>query len=610
MIRDTFIPGQWLDAIDVNDFINLNRKPFLEYPTFLKNPSLPLPWNTLSASAPLTYQLSYSSWQDSKLEWLHNQPLSYTQVKIGRGESLHVMKGHTHITPGRIGPSDTSISELIRAVSVSDIRKMQDYLLLTNDGAHHTPSAWFPDVRMIPLYGTKFIIKEKRLQKQLSDMRFQSTNWVDERLALDKSIRSLKQLEKLAKRHNLDVTRPATNSYDMLQILFISILAIFLENPSVPFSLHDITTFMDIYFSSELEEGQTDEETVQGWVDTFWFRISMLRFSVSPHLSNTHGGILFPLGETIDTRFLTRTTYRFLHTVERFQLYSIPLRVLWYENVPPCFWNTLKRLLPFTSVTFGYGPLLPIQAHASLQPFSLIQENGNEICFESGTLNAAEVLFLALNGGKDRKGAFSLFPATQPHRSPTLSYEDALERWRHMMIHICTLWVEHTNSVSYLTYTRNTHPFRASLYTRLTDISMWFSFSHLKPLASMLSSLYQGTAQVTMNSQGWVTDISQGEIVEEVMEQLCRIIEEELTKLPLYRTGTARIRFWEDNPYTPISPSVTFPTAMPYGLGCVTVSQVDLDSLLSYFEQGYALIHVSNSMYRNAGGCTVVTPKA
>jgi len=35
-MNETFLPGKWKDLIDVNDFINLNKKPFFEETFFLK----------------------------------------------------------------------------------------------------------------------------------------------------------------------------------------------------------------------------------------------------------------------------------------------------------------------------------------------------------------------------------------------------------------------------------------------------------------------------------------------------------------------------------------------------------------------------------------------
>ncbi|GAB6425987.1 hypothetical protein bcgnr5372_34080 [Bacillus luti] len=609
MIRDSFVPGQWLDIVDVNDFVNLNRKPFFETPLFLQSPVSLLDWSSLSPNKSVTYRLSYSTWQDSKIEWLHNQPLDYTTVKIGKGESLSLMKQYPHVIPARVTSSDISIPELLKSISVLDNKKLNEFKTLTHNGMHYTLSSWFPDIRMVPLYGTRFLIKEKKLNKQLTDMQFQSHDWVDERLQLEESIRVLKRFEKFAKRHHIDVTNAAQNTKTMLDMLFITLLALYTENPSILLSISDVTTFIDIYAEAELDEGLINEETIQQFVEEFWFRISVLRFSTPPKLNERTQGIIFPIGETIDTRFPTKTTYRFLHAINRFQLNWIPIRVLWYDEAPKPLCENIMTLAKVVPITFVNGQQLPIQSNAAFHPFFLVQQQGSEICVDGGILDVQELFYLALNGGRDYKGNYSIFPATQPTRTQLLSYEEALEKWKEMLVYISTFWVEHTNTASYVSYTKHSHPLRFALYERMKQMVTWFGFSNMRSLAQMLSSLYRKDAEISFDKQGLITEISKGDIEDDVMDLICRIIEEEISKLPLYRHGISRIRFFEENPDTPIKPSVNFPSILPYGLGCVTVNG-DPEVIHDCFEQGYAIVCVSHDDFRNIGGCTVLTTKS
>ena len=124
------------------------------------------------------------------------------------------------------------------------------------------------DYRRVPLYGTDFLIEEKK--KDLDRLDGPMT---DERRRLREEvqmqIRALNEMKEMALTYGCDISRPAENAHEAVQNLYMAYLAGTKENNGAATSLGRTSTFLDIYIQRDIERGILTEEGAQELIDQF-----------------------------------------------------------------------------------------------------------------------------------------------------------------------------------------------------------------------------------------------------------------------------------------------------------------------------------------------------
>ena len=176
------------------------------------------------------------------------------------------------------------------------------------------------DYRRVPLYGTDFLIEEKK-----KDLDALDGAMTDERIRLREEvqmqIRALQEMALMAKGYGCDITRPAETAHDAVQSLYMAYLAGVKENNGAATSLGRTATFLDIYIQRDLDNGTLDEAGAQELIDQFIIKLRLVRHLRTPEYNELFGGdptwITESLGGMgIDGRTLvTRNTFRYLHTL-------------------------------------------------------------------------------------------------------------------------------------------------------------------------------------------------------------------------------------------------------------------------------------------------------
>ena len=115
------------------------------------------------------------------------------------------------------------------------------------------------DYRRVPLYGTDFLIEEKK-----KDLDALDGAMTDERIRLREEvqmqIRALQEMALMAKGYGCDITRPAETAHDAVQSLYMAYLAGVKENNGAATSLGRTATFLDIYIQRDLDKGVLTEQ--------------------------------------------------------------------------------------------------------------------------------------------------------------------------------------------------------------------------------------------------------------------------------------------------------------------------------------------------------------
>ena len=101
------------------------------------------------------------------------------------------------------------------------------------------------DYRRVPLYGTDFLIEEKK-----KDLIMIDGPMTDERIRLREEvqmqIRALEEMRSMAAKYDCDISRPAENAREAVQNLYMAYLAGIKENNGAAISLGRTATFLDV----------------------------------------------------------------------------------------------------------------------------------------------------------------------------------------------------------------------------------------------------------------------------------------------------------------------------------------------------------------------------
>jgi hypothetical protein len=277
-LNETFIPGEWSDIIDVDDFVNLNKKPFLSCPNFL------IKWSpsTFSYSSPIVKRRFYTFQKDS-------------------------------------------IDDVIPLVMPSKQKKGIKNGLFNLS----SPSFIHPDLRIIVLYGAKFLIQEKRWFLKEEEERIQTASWYERRLDMHHEIEAVKSFVSYAKKDMLDLKEPAKNSKDAFEYMKFMIKTLYQENPDTLFSFSKWIPFLDIYLDYDLKNKAITEEEAQEMVA----ELTLLSY----HLG------LGP--DSIDCSLPTKSTYRFLAAINDLKLDDWVISFYWSDETPDFFCEFLDEWL-------------------------------------------------------------------------------------------------------------------------------------------------------------------------------------------------------------------------------------------------------------------------
>ena len=315
------------------------------------------------------------------------------------------------------------------------------------------------DYRRVPLYGTDFLIEEKK-----KDMVMIDGPMTDERIRLREEvqmqIRALEEMRSMAAKYGCDISRPAENAREAVQNLYMAYLAGIKENNGAAISLGRTATFLDIYIQRDIENGVLDEQGAQELIDQFIIKLRLARHLRTPEYNELFGGdptwVTEALGGMgIDGRTLvTKNTFRYLHSLTNLGTAPEPnMTVLWSQNLPQAFKDYCARMSIGTdSIQYENDDVMrPIWGDDySICCCVSATETGKEIQFFGARANLAKCLLYAINGGVDEKNKDQVGPKYRPITSEYLDYEEVMEKYDAMMDWLAKLYVETLNMIHYM----------------------------------------------------------------------------------------------------------------------------------------------------------------
>lgn len=555
-LNEQFIPGHWIDTIDVNDFVNLNKKPFLKEPLFLKNTRNSFVQEKFENIKNLfennngEVELDFSTLENSDFKWFNFEfDESSLNSKIGFSENITHVKQYYGISNRNMRSENRKTTyELFDEIAISEMKKMIKMNLISHAPTTYTPSFASPDVRIVSLYGTKQLIKEKRWELKALEKRLQTHEWMQRRISINREIDAIKQFEKFCSKNGFNVSNPAENATEAIDYILLSIAACLFENPSIPFSLSHVIPFLDIYFEHDIESGKLKEDEVQDLIELFYLRLSFIRFTLSPGLIEKFDELPIFFGETFGGEYITKTTYRFLYSLKKYNLFPFSIRIIWNQHLPNAFKEFIHSLVQDGIPISVFNGDVFTNKKKSFYSTGQNGDVGEELMFDSGACDLMKLFYLSLNGGKDIETNTNLTPITQPIRKKNVDFDEIINKFQDYLSFVLNSYIELMNIVMYLNDIHNQHPLRFSLMNFQKHYKVQFGFFNLDELVTLISAVYEDSFQIKINNKGWVEEIipESDEFFSKdtVLSRIVSLIEEEISKIPIYKNGKAKTRMY------------------------------------------------------------------
>lgn len=435
------------------------------------------------------------------------------------------------------------------------------------------------DYRRVPLYGTDFLIEEKK-----KDLDMMDGAMTDERIRLREEvsmqIRALKEMARMAEKYGCDITRPAETAREAVQNLYLAYLAGIKENNGAATSLGRTATFLDIYIQRDLDLGILDEMGAQELIDQFIIKLRLVRHLRTPEYNELFGGDPTWVTEAIggmgvDGRTLvTRSSFRYLHTLTNLGTAPEPnLTVLWSRNLPAAFKSYCSRMsIETDSLQYENDELMqPMYGDDYCIACCVsAMAAGKQMQFFGARANLAKSLLYAINGGVDEIKGLHVIPGIQPDTDEVLDYPKVLGNYKKVLAYVAGLYADTINIIHYM---HDKYAYEASqmaLHDTLVERLAAFGVAGLSIAADSLSAIKFARVKPVRNENGIAVDFTvEGEYpkygndddrVDDIAVELVDFFSSELKKHPLYRnavhtlsalTITSNVMYGKKNGSTP-----------------------------------------------------------
>lgn len=538
-----FKGSKWQDEIDVRDFIQNNYKPYNGDESFLEGPteSTNTLWEKLQklqkeerakggvldmetevVSSLTAYGPGYLDKDLEKVVGLQtDKPLKrafmpYGGIRMSEeacetygykpSEKLHEIFTKYHKTH----------NDAVFSAYTPEMRLARRNKIVTGLPDTYGRGRIVGDYRRVALYGIDYLIEQKQKDFAYCGDGTMSDDVIRQREELAEQIKALKEMKIMAASYGYDISQPAKNSLEAVQWLYFGYLAAIKTQNGAAMSVGRISTFLDIYFERDLENGVFTESEIQEIVDHVTMKFRMVKFARIPSYNQLFSGD--PVWATLDVgglgmdgrSMVTKTCFRFLHTLENMGPSPEPnLTVLYSSNLPEPFKKYAAKVsIDTSSVQYENDDVMrPVWGddYAVCCCVSATQ-TGKEMQFFGARANLAKCLLYAINGGIDEKTKVQVGPEYKPITSEYLDYDEVMHKYDIMMDWLSGLYVNILNLIQYM---HDKYYYEASQMALIdTDVRRTFAtgiagFSHV---VDSLSAIKYAKVKTIRDEDGLVVD--------------------------------------------------------------------------------------------------------
>jgi formate C-acetyltransferase len=446
-------------------------------------------------------------------------------------------------------------NEAVFDAYTTDVRRCRSSHILTGLPDAYGRGRIIGDYRRVALYGVKRLIDRKQQERQSLDSAMSTDEIIRDREELSEQIRALKELQQMATNYGFDISGPAQSAREAVQWLYFGYLAAVKEQNGAAMSLGRTSTFLDVYFERDLAAGTLTEEQAQEIVDDFVIKLRIVRFLRTPEYDDLFAGDPTWVTESIggmgdDGRALvTKTSYRFLHTLYNLGPAPEPNLTIWYSpRLPDGFRSFAAKVAIETSaIQFESDEIMRREwgddgAIACCVSPMLV---GKQMQFFGARANLAKCLLYAINGGRDELTGEQVGPAIGAVRGEFLDFDDVIEKFEKMMDWLAGVYVNAMNIIHYMHDKYAYERLEMALHDYAPMRTMAFGMAGMSVVADSLSAIRYAKVRVVRDGNGLITDYqTTGEFpqfgnndnkVDQLASWLVSTFMNKLRKYPTYR---------------------------------------------------------------------------
>lgn len=397
-----------------------------------------------------------------------------------------------------------------------DIRAARSSHLITGLPDGYGRGRIIGDYRRVALYGIDVLIEEKQKELDVLNTDELTEEVIRSREETNEQIKALKELKVMASKYGFDISKPANNAKEAVQWLYFGYLGAIKSQDGAAMSLGRTSTFLDIYFERDLQNGVITEEEAQEIMDHFVMKLRLVRFLRTPEYNELFSGDPVWVTESIggmgiDGRTLvTKNSFRLLHTLENLGPAPEPnLTVLWSTRLPEGFKKfTTDLSIKTSSIQYENDDLMRITLGddygiaCCVSPMKI----GKQMQFFGARANLAKTLLYAINGGKDEKTGKQITPLYQPITSEYLNYDEVVQKFDQMMDYVAKIYIKALNAIHYMHDKYCYEAIEMALHDKDIIRTMACGIAGLSVVADSLSAIKYAKVKVIRDETGLAVD--------------------------------------------------------------------------------------------------------
>ena len=539
-----FKKGDWKDEINVRDFIQHNYTPYEGDSSFLTKPTEKTKklWDEvlelykkehnskggvldIDTKTPSTITAHEAGYIDKDLEDIvglqTDAPLKRSIMPFG---GIRIVEKACAAYDKKVDDKVEEIFHNYRKTHndgvfdayTPDIRAARSSHLITGLPDGYGRGRIIGDYRRVALYGIDVLIEEKNQELDVLNTDNMTEEVIRSREETREQIKALNELKEMAAKYGFDISKPATNAKEAVQWLYFGYLGAIKSQDGAAMSLGRTSTFLDIYFERDLENGVITEEEAQEIMDHFVMKLRLVRFLRTPEYNELFSGDPVWVTESIggmgiDGRTLvTKNSFRLLHTLENLGPAPEPnMTVLWSTRLPEGFKKFTTNLsIQTSSIQYENDDLMRITLGddygiaCCVSPMKI----GKQMQFFGARANLAKTLLYAINGGKDEKTGKQVTPLFQPITSEYLNYDEVMQKFDQMMDYVAKIYIKALNAIHYMHDKYCYEAIEMALHDKDIIRTMACGIAGLSVVADSLSAIKYAKVKVIRDETGLAID--------------------------------------------------------------------------------------------------------
>lgn len=536
-----FKDGNWMNEVNVRDFIQKNYTSYQDDESFLANKTdkTSKVWNKCSEllheelkkhvldidvdhmSGIDNYEAGYIDKENEVIVGLQtDSPLKRIVNPYG---GIRMVYQELDAYGYQLNPDVDKYFNMFRKTHnqgvfdayTDEIKKCRHVGLLTGLPDAYGRGRIIGDYRRVALYGIDYLMKEKK-----KDWENLTGEMTEELIHLREDVlmqyRALDEIKKMANRYGFDISNPARNAKEAIQWTYFGYLAAIKENNGAAMSLGRVDAFFDIYIQRDIDAGILTEEEAQELIDQFVIKLRLVRHLRTPDYDELFSGdptwvtcSIGGISENGDS-MVTKTSYRILHTLTNLNPAPEPnLTVLWSDKLPESFKKYCAKMsIDTDAIQYENDEVMrPIYGddYAIACCVSAMRE-GKDMQFFGARCNLAKALLYSMNGGIDEVKGDLVIDGFEKMTDEILDYEKVKASYFRMLEKVAKIYSDSMNIIHYMHDKYAYEAGQMALHDTHVNRLMAYGVAGLSVVADSLSAIKYAKVKPIRNEDGIMID--------------------------------------------------------------------------------------------------------